>query len=65
MDNEQIFNLITRSNNQRLTDQMISYEHINAFIAEQTSNLTAARRFGGSGFINFGEIIANSAQYPR
>ena len=64
MDNEQIGNLIARSNNQSSTDQIISFEQINAFIAEQASKLTAARRFGGSKFTNFAEIIANSVPYP-
>ena len=64
MDNQQIGNLIARSNNQSSTDQIISFEQINDFIAKQASKLTAARRFGGSKFTNFAEIIANSVPYP-
>ena len=43
----------------------VNYERENALIAQHTSNLTARRRFGGSGLTSFTDLIAHSVPYPR
>ena len=61
-DNEALYKVST-ANSTGVTEP--SFADINRLIAEQASLLTATRRFGGSGCLNFREMASNLVTYPR
>lgn len=66
VDNEQIAKLLTRQDpNISFSQGPPHFAEINKIIAEESSKLTAARRFGGQGAQSFNELATDIKPYPR
>ena len=66
VDNEQMAKLLTRQDaNISFSQGPPHFAEINRLIAEESSKLTAARRFGGQGAQSFNELATNLKPYPR